>query len=70
MINFDQVSVTFPSGNTALENISFEINNNEFVFLVGKSGAGKTTILKLLLHDIEATNGSIIVDDIDLSRGL
>jgi cell division transport system ATP-binding protein len=69
MINFDQVSVTFPSGNTALENISFEINNNEFVFLVGKSGAGKTTILKLLLHDIEATNGSIIVDDIDLSRG-
>jgi cell division transport system ATP-binding protein len=69
MINFDQVSVTFPSGNTALENISFEISNNEFVFLVGKSGAGKTTILKLLLHDIEASNGSIIVDDIDLSRG-
>lgn len=69
MINFDQVSVTFPSGNTALDNVSFEINNNEFVFLVGKSGAGKTTILKLLLHDIEATSGSIIVDDIDLSRG-
>lgn len=69
MINFDQVSVTFPSGNTALDNISFEVNNNEFVFLVGKSGAGKTTILKLLLHDIEATSGSIIVDDIDLSRG-
>lgn len=69
MINFDQVSVTFPSGNTALENISFEINDNEFVFLVGKSGTGKTSILKLLLHDVEATNGSIIVDGIDLSRG-
>lgn len=68
MITFDQVSVTFPLGNTALENVSFEIADNEFVFLVGKSGAGKTTILKLLLHELAPSTGSVFVDDIDLSR--
>lgn len=67
MIKFDQVSLSFPLGNTALENISFEIEDNEFVFLVGKSGAGKTTILKLLLHEYAPTSGSIVVDDLDIS---
>lgn len=68
MITFDNVSLSFPLGNTALENVSFEIADNEFVFLVGKSGAGKTTILKLLLHQYTPTNGSIIVDDTDISK--
>jgi cell division transport system ATP-binding protein len=68
MITFDQVSLSFPLGNTALENVSFEIADNEFVFLVGKSGAGKTTILKLLLHEYAPTSGSIIVDDLNISK--
>lgn len=67
MIKFDQVSLAFPLGNTALENVSFEVEDNEFVFLVGKSGAGKTTILKLLLHEYAPTSGSIVVDDLDIS---
>lgn len=67
MITFDGVSVTYPMGNTALDNVSFEIADNEFVFLVGKSGAGKTTILRLLLHQVIPTNGTVIVDDLDIS---
>lgn len=67
MITFDGVTVTYPMGNTALDNVSFEIADNEFVFLVGKSGAGKTTILRLLLHQVTPTQGTVIVDDQDIS---
>ncbi|MDH7476695.1 MAG: ATP-binding cassette domain-containing protein [Microgenomates group bacterium] len=67
MIKFDNVSKKFPLGNLALNNISFEIEDNEFVFLVGPSGAGKTTILKLILREFLPTSGSIIVNDFDLT---
>lgn len=67
MIKFDNVTVSFPLGNTALNNVSFEIEENEFVFLVGKSGAGKTSILKLLLNDMSPTSGTVYVDNYDLS---
>lgn len=67
MIKFDNVSKKFPLGNLALDNVSFEINDNEFVFLVGPSGAGKTTILKLILKEFSSTSGSIIVGDFDIT---
>ncbi len=67
MITFDKVSKTFPYGNTALDQASFEIAKHEFVFLVGPSGAGKTTILKLLLREYAPTSGTIIVDDVDIA---
>ncbi len=67
MITFDNVTKTFPIGTTGLSGISFEINTNEFVYLVGPSGAGKTTILKLLLREYRPTSGSIIVNDVDIA---
>lgn len=67
MIKFDNVSKKFPLGNLALDNVSFEIDDNEFVFLVGPSGAGKTTILKLILKEFCSTSGSIIVGDFDIT---
>ena len=67
MINFDKVTKKFPLGNTALSDISFEIDDNQFVFLVGQSGAGKTTILKMITQEIKPTSGSIIVDDFDVT---
>lgn len=67
MIQFKNVSKIYPNGLCALSNVSFTVENGEFVFIVGASGAGKTTLIKLLLKEIEPTSGSIVVDDIDLS---
>jgi cell division transport system ATP-binding protein len=67
MISFEKVTKKFPLGNTALDEISFEIDDNQFVFLVGQSGAGKTSILKMITQEIKPTTGSIIVDDFDVT---
>ncbi len=66
MIIFDKVSKKFPLGNYGLEDVSFEIDDNDFVFLVGPSGAGKTTVIKLILKEYQPTSGSIIIDNEDL----
>ncbi|MFA9289246.1 MAG: cell division ATP-binding protein FtsE [Weeksellaceae bacterium] len=67
MISFQQVSVRYPLGNTALHDATFTIEDNEFTYLVGPSGAGKTTILRLLIREIAATSGSIMVEDLEIS---
>lgn len=67
MINFQNVTKKYPLGNNALDDVSFNIGNNEFVFLVGPSGAGKTTILKLLVRDAIPSSGSIMIDDQEIS---
>lgn len=67
MITFDKVTKKFPLGNTALNDVSFEIEDNQFVFLVGESGAGKTSILKMITQEVSPTSGSIIVDDFDVT---
>jgi len=67
MIVFDKVTKKFPLGNTVLNDVSFEIDDNQFVFLVGQSGAGKTTILKMITQEISPTSGSIIIDDFDIT---
>jgi cell division transport system ATP-binding protein len=68
MIQFENVTKSYPLGITALDGVSFSIERNEFTFLVGTSGAGKTTILNLILGDLYPTSGSVIVNDVDISK--
>jgi len=51
----------------ALTDISFVVNQGEFVLITGPSGTGKTSLLKLLLHQIKPSSGQILIDDVDIS---
>ena len=68
MIHLRNVSKIYPNGTEALKNISLDINKGEFVFIVGASGAGKSTFLKLLIHEEKATFGKINVAGFDLMK--
>lgn len=68
MIVFDHVSKHFSGGSAAaLHDVSLTIGDGEFVFLIGPSGAGKSTFLRLILRDLIASEGSITVNDWNLS---
>ncbi len=67
MIIFKNVSKAYEKGIRAIKNMDITIEDGEFVFVVGKSGSGKSTFLKLLLKETEASSGEIIVDDMDLT---
>lgn len=61
MIEFRDVKKVYPNGTVALDGVNIRINDGEFVFIVGESGAGKTTLMKLLLREEKVSSGSLIV---------
>ncbi len=63
MIDFKNVSMVYPNGTVALKNINLHIDPGEFVFIVGRSGAGKTTLMKLLLREEVPTEGTVTVNN-------
>lgn len=68
MIRLKDVSKNYANGVEALKNINIEIEDGEFVFIVGDSGSGKSTLIKLLLKELEPTGGTIEVDGITLNK--
>lgn len=66
MVYFDKVSKIYSPTSIALEEMSFNIEPQEFVSLVGQSGAGKTTILKLLLAEEKPTSGKVFFESKDV----
>jgi cell division transport system ATP-binding protein len=68
MISIKGVSKSYGNGAPALSNLNIDIEDGEFVFVVGASGSGKSTFIKLLLKELNPTEGTITVNDIKLSK--
>ena len=68
MIEFFSVNKKYVHDAVALENINIKIEDGEFVFLVGASGSGKSTFLKLLVQEENVTSGKIVVNEKDVTR--
>ena len=68
MITLKDVSKSYTEGAPALSDINIQIDEGEFVFVVGDSGSGKSTLIKLLLKELEPTSGTIVINDKILSQ--
>ena len=68
MLELRNVTKMYPGGAVALKDVSITVSKGEFVFVVGPSGAGKTTLTKLLMCEERPTSGSIIINNFDLNK--
>jgi len=66
LIEFREVTKEYEEGLKALDEVSFTIDNGEFVFVVGESGAGKTTLVKMLIKEEFPTSGQVLFEEVDV----
>jgi cell division transport system ATP-binding protein len=67
MIKFVNVSKVYPNGSVALENVNLEIESGEFITIIGPSGAGKTTLTKMILAEEAPSEGTVLFENIDIN---
>ena len=68
MIEFKNVTKSYSAGNTALNGVSMQIEDGEFVFLVGPSGSGKSTIIRLITGELKPSSGHVHVNGYSLAK--
>ena len=68
MIKFNNVSKTYPNGVRALVDVNLEIEQGEFVAIIGLSGAGKSTLIRTINKMIDVTSGELLVNDVNVSQ--
>lgn len=68
MIDFKNVTHVYKNNVVGLDNVSFHIDKGEFVFLVGKTGAGKSTAIKLLTAEIKPMSGEVCLEDVQINK--
>lgn len=68
MVQFEQVTKSYPNGVTALRDVTLSIAAREFVFIVGPTGTGKSTLLRMIYRDERPTSGRVLVDGRDVTR--
>src|ERR1044072_6959905 len=66
IIELNDVTKVYPGGHMALDRVSLAIGRGEFVFLVGPTGCGKSTLIKLLIRELEATEGNVRIAGRDI----
>jgi phosphonate transport system ATP-binding protein len=67
MLRVEHLTKVYPNGTQALKDVSFEVNDGEFLAVIGLSGSGKSTLLRCINRLIEPTSGKIFWDDLDIT---
>ena len=68
MIKMENVTKVYENGAVGLRDFNLNIHRGEFVFVVGSSGSGKSTFIRLLLKEVEPTDGKIIINGTDITN--
>jgi cell division transport system ATP-binding protein len=68
VVELRDVTVVYPGGNVGLDNVSLAIDRGEFAFLVGPTGCGKSTFMRLLMKEVEASRGDVRIAGRDVGR--
>lgn len=68
MIHFDNVSLTYPNGSQALKEINLHLSSGSMSFITGRTGAGKTTLIRLIMAMLRPSRGKLVVGDQSINR--